>query len=193
MMSWYLAYRAQTAAWFPSDHLSSPDKSSCWKSSSFLPSIDILIGWIPFISFNFSSVLGASPTRGTIFAATTWVTNTLVIVIGVTIRFFTTTATHLLLAITLVYVFTTLKLWGKWGPSPPFRDWVIICILFPRSRAFIWQCIIMDEKVSISSLFVVLTASFKSARSYCLVCGSLPLNWKSCSLTCQQLGYPQSI
>ena len=42
----------------------------------------------------------------------------LVMVIGAAIGFFITAATCLLPEITLVLVFTTLKLCGKWGPSP---------------------------------------------------------------------------
>ena len=89
----------------------------------------------------------------------------LAIVIRNAVRFFTATATCLLPEITLVYVFTTLKLWGKWGPSPPFRDWVITCMLFPKSMVFVQSCIILDEKASTSSLFVILTTSFKLVRS----------------------------
>ena len=87
------------------------------------------------------------------------------IVIRMTITFFTTTATHLLLKVTLVYMFTTHKPWGKWGPSLPFRDWVITCMLFPRSIVSVQPCMILDEKAIISSFFVILTASFKSVRS----------------------------
>ena len=165
-MLWYSASRAHAAAWFLSDHPSRPDKYSCWKSTSVICSTDILVPWIPCISSNFSRVLGATSTEGTAFAATTWVTLTpLAIVIGTAFRFFTTTATHLLPKIILVYVFTTLKSWGKWGPSPPPRDWVITCMLIPRSRCFVWLCIIMDEKVPTPSFFVILTTSFKSVRS----------------------------
>ena len=76
------------------------------------------------------------------FTATPWTTLTpLVIVIRAAIRFITTTAIHLLPEITSVYVFTTLRPWDKWGPSPPFRTWVIMFMLFPRSMVFIWACI----------------------------------------------------
>ena len=88
----------------------------------------------------------------------------LMIVIRMAIRFFTNTTTHLLPDITSVYVFTTLRLWGKWDPSPPFRVEVVACMLFLRSMVFIWLCIILDEKASIS-FFVILTASFRSVRS----------------------------
>ena len=87
------------------------------------------------------------------------------IVIRMAIRFFTTTATCLLPEIISLYVFTTLKPWGKWGPSPPFRDWVITYMLFPRSRVFLQLCIILDKKASTSSFSVVLTVLFKSVRS----------------------------
>ena len=70
----------------------------------------------------------------------------LAIVIGMAIRFFTTTATCLLLEITLVYMFTTLKLWGKWGPSPPFRDWVVTCMWFPRSKVLFGHILFWMKK-----------------------------------------------
>ena len=164
---WYSTNRAWAAAWFPSDHSSRPDKSSCWKNTSLLCSTEILVHWILCISSNFFRVLqGPLPTGGTPFTATTWVTlMPLAIVIGMAVRFFTTTATRLLLEITSMYVFTTLKPWDKWGPSPPFRDCIITCMLLPRSRVFIQPCIILDEKVSTSSFFVVLTTSFQLVES----------------------------
>ena len=51
------------------------------------------------------------------------------------------------------------------GSITPFQGLSITCMLFPRSRVFIQPCIILDEKVSSSSFFVILTASFKSVRS----------------------------
>ena len=165
-MSWYSTKRAWAATWFLSDHLYRPDKSSCWRSNFFLWSTVILVHWIPCISSNFSRVLGVTSIRGTAFTATTWVTLTpLVIMIWVAIRFFTTITTCLLPEITLVYVFTTLKSWGKWVPSPPFRHWVITCILFPRSSVSVWLYIIFNKKASTSSFFVVLTTLFKSVGS----------------------------
>ena len=87
-MSWYSANRAWAAAWFLSDHLSRPDKTSLWKSSFFLCSTIILVHWIPCISSNFSSVRVTS-TGGNAFTATIWTILTpFVIVIGVAIRFF---------------------------------------------------------------------------------------------------------
>ena len=60
---------------------------------------------------NSSRVLGVNFTGDTTFVATTWATlMPLVMVIGMAIRVFTLTATHLLPAVTLVYVFTTLSL-----------------------------------------------------------------------------------
>ena len=84
-ISWYSVNRAQTAAWFLflPDHLSRPEKSSCWRSNFFLCSTVILVCWIPCISSNFSRVLGVSFTWGTTFAVTTWKTLTpLAIVMG---------------------------------------------------------------------------------------------------------------
>ena len=88
---WYSANRAWTATWFLSDHLSRPDKSSCWKNNSFLYSTVILVHWIPCVLSNFSRVSGVTSTGGTTFATTTWVTLTpLAIEIVAAIKFFTT-------------------------------------------------------------------------------------------------------
>ena len=99
----------------------------------------------------------------------------LAILIRMAIKFFTTNTTHLLPEMTSVYVFTTLKLWGKWGPSPSFKTRVITCLLFLRSMVFIWPCITLDKKASTSSLFVVLTATYKSVWStiWCIAASSL--------------------
>ena len=99
-MSWYSASRTWVAAWFLSDHLSRPDKSSCWKSISFLHSTNSFVCWIPWLLSSFSNVLGATSTWGTPFVATTWVTLTPVaMVIRMAVRFFTMTATPLLLVV----------------------------------------------------------------------------------------------
>ena len=175
-MSWYSANKAWAVTWFVSDHPSRPDKSCYWRSTSFLLSTDILVHWIPCISSSSSNVLGVNSTGGRAFTATAWVTlMSLVIVIRMATRFFTTTTAHLLPEITSVYMFTTLRLWGKWGPSSPFRTWVITFMLFPWSMVFIQPCIILDEKVSTSSLFVILTASFKSVWStvWCIIASPL--------------------
>ena len=86
-------------------------------------------------------------------------------------RFFTTTATHLLQEITLVYVFTTLKPWGKWDPSSPFRDWVITCILFPRSRVFHLAVYDFGRR----SIYLLLLGHFdfliQISQIHCLICG----------------------
>ena len=93
-----------------SDHPSRPDKSSCWKNTSLLLSTVILVHWIPCTSSSSSKVPGVTSTWGTAFTTTTWVTlMPLVIVIRMAIMFFTTAATCLLLEITSVYVFITLK------------------------------------------------------------------------------------
>ena len=147
-MSWYSANNTWKATWFPLDHPSRPDRSSCWKITSLLLSTDILVCWIP-------CTLSSSPMF--------WLPLPLeaLIVIRMAIRFSTITATHLLQEITSVYMFTALRPWGKWGPSSPLRDWVITCMMFPRSRIFIPLYMILDIKSSIPSFFVVLTASFK--------------------------------
>ena len=163
-MSWYPANRAQAAAWFPSDHHPTPDRSSCWKRVSFLHSTDILICWLPWSSV--SRVPGVNFTGGTTFVATTWVTlMPLVMVIRVTVRFLTTAATPLLPVVTLVYRLTTLSPWGKQCPSSLLDVWVITCMLLPRRKVFIWPYVILDEKVSISFLLVVLTTSIKLVGS----------------------------
>ena len=55
-MSWYWVNRSWADVQFAPDHQSSPDKCSCWRSISFLCSIDILVCWIPCILSNFFSV-----------------------------------------------------------------------------------------------------------------------------------------
>ena len=108
------------------------------------------------------------------------------------IRFFTTTATPLLLEITLVYMFTTLKPWGKWGSSPPFRDWCYYMHVVSQEQGFHLANMYfgLTKAVPTSSFFVILTASFKSVRSTVWFVSSFPLNWKSYSKTCQQSGRP---
>ena len=102
-MSWFSVSRAWTNVWLAPDHPSSPDKSSCWRSVSFLHSIDILVHWIPYISSNFSNVPGISATRGTLFTATVWATlMPLPIVISTAAWFLITMATCLLLVVILV-------------------------------------------------------------------------------------------
>ena len=107
-MSWYLANRMQAATWFPLDHPSRPDKSSCWKSTSLLLSTDILVCWIPCTLSSSSKVPGTTSTWGTGFTATTWVTlMPLAIVTRMAVRFFATTTTRLLLEVTSVCVHHT--------------------------------------------------------------------------------------
>ena len=57
-------------------------------------------------------------------------------------------------------VFMMLRLWGKQSLSPPSRVCIITCTLLPRNIVFVWACMIFDEKVSISSFFIVLTVWF---------------------------------
>ena len=93
-----LANRAATS--FPLHHPSRLHKSSCWKSTSLLLSTDILVCWIPCTSSSSSKVMGTTSTWGTAFTDIIWATlMPLKIVIKTAIRFFTTTATHLLLEI----------------------------------------------------------------------------------------------
>ena len=66
-------------------------------------------------------------------------------------------------------------------------------MLFPRSRIFVWPCIILDEKASTSSFFCCFDHLIQVSWIYSSVCDSFPLNQKFCSFTSQQLGYPESI
>ena len=145
---------------------SRPDKSSCWKGTSFLCSTDILVHQIPCISSNFSKVPCTTYTGSITFAATTWVTlMPLAMVTGVAVRYFTATATCLLLVVNSVWIFHDVQPWGKQGPSPPFRVCVITCMLVPKNMVFILAGMILDEKVSTSSFFITLTALFQSVRT----------------------------
>ena len=113
-ISWYSANRAWTGTWFRMDLPSRPDKTSCWKSTSLLLSTNVLVCLIPCTLSISSKVPGTISTWGTAFTATTWTTLTpMVIVTQTAIRFFITTTTHLLPNLTSIYMFTTLKLWGK--------------------------------------------------------------------------------
>ena len=100
-MLWYSVSRAWVDAQFVPVHPSSPDKSNCWRSISFLCSIDVLVHQTPCISSYFSSVQGITSIRGTPFAATTQVTLTpLLIIIGTAVWFLITMATCLLPMVT---------------------------------------------------------------------------------------------
>ena len=59
-MSWYSANRAWVATWFPSDHSSRLDKSSCWKSASLLLSTNTLVCCIPWTLSRSSKVPGTN-------------------------------------------------------------------------------------------------------------------------------------
>ena len=190
-MWWYSANVVWAAAWYLSDHLSRPDRSSFWKSSSFLQSTNILVHWILCISSNFSRVLGATSTGDTTFAATVWATlMPFAIMIRIAIKFLTTTATYFLPEITLVYMFTTLKPWDKWSPSPPFQG--VRHYMHIVSQVFVWPCMILEKKASISSLGCI-DCLVQISQIHYLICGSFSLNQRSCLPTCQQWGYPWCI
>ena len=162
-------------------------------SNFFLHSTVILICWVPCISSNLSRVLGVTSTGGTTFTATTCVTlMPLAIVIGMAIRFFTTTATCLLPEITLVYMFTTLKPWGKWGPSTPSGIESLHACCFPGAR-FCLAVYYFGQKIGQLFLICQFDHLIQFGQIHCLVCDSFPLNWKSCWMTSQQSGYPPSI
>ena len=77
-----------------------PDKSSCWKSTSFLSQLTSYFTGYLASHASFSNVPGATSAWGTTFMATTWVTlKPLTMVIREAVRFFTMTATHLLLVV----------------------------------------------------------------------------------------------
>ena len=97
MLSWYTASRVHASAQLLVDNPCRPDKSSCWKSTPFLCSADILVLWIPCISSSFFNISGETPFCGMAFTDTIWAILTpLVIVIGAEVRFLATATTYLL-------------------------------------------------------------------------------------------------
>ena len=193
-MSWYSANRPQAATWFPACHLSRPDKSSCWKSSSFLLSTIILVCWIPLSHLIFLESWVAISTGGTAFAATTWATlMPLAIVIGRAIRFITTTATHLLPRNHFsVHVHYTLAV-RQVGSITPFQGLSHYMYFVSQEKDVCSAMYYFGQK----SIHLFPLCHFyhpiQVSQIHCLVCRSFPLNRKSCSLTSQQSGYPWSI
>ena len=59
----------------------------------------------------------------------------------------------------------TLRPWGKWEPFLSSRACIITCMLLPRNMALVWPCMIFEEKASISSFLVILTALSMSVGS----------------------------
>ena len=83
---WYLVSRAWADVQFAPGYPSSPNKSSCWRSVSFLCS-NIWVHQTPIISFSFSNVPGITSMGSTLFTATTQVIlMPLLIVIGAAVR-----------------------------------------------------------------------------------------------------------
>ena len=70
-MSWYSASRACVVTQLLADYHSRPDKSSCWKGTSFLCSTNIPACWIPYILSSFSNIRGDITTCGIAYSATT--------------------------------------------------------------------------------------------------------------------------
>ena len=177
-----------------SDYPSKPDRSSCWKRVSFLHSTDIHICWLPWILSSLSRVLSVSFTVGTTFTANTWVTLTpLVMVIRIAIRFFTTTATCLLPAVTLVYVFTTLSPWGKWGPLPPLSVLSHYMHVTSQEQGFHSAMYYLGWKSIYLFPLGCLDHFFQIGGITCWRCSSVAFDRKLCLMTCQQPGYPWSI
>ena len=164
-MSWYSVCRTWADVQFTPGHPSSPDKSSCWRNTSFLHSIDIWVHQIPCILSSFSNVSGITSMGGTLFATTTLaILMPLLIVIGAAVWFFITVATCLPPVVISVKVFTTLKPWSKQGSLPFSGACVITYMLLPSKTVFVWPCMILDETAS-TSCFIVSTALFKSVES----------------------------
>ena len=164
-ISWYSANRAWTAAWFSSHHPSRPDRSSCWKTppSSIQPtsqSAGYLTSHIASPRFqvplplghcihsyclgDFNAFANSDQNGHQIFH---YYCNLLAPSSHFSVGIHNTQAMRQAESIT------------------HFRVCIITCMLFPKSMVFVWPCKILDKKVSISSFFVVLTASFKSVRS----------------------------
>ena len=187
-MSWYSARRTLEATWFLTDHPSMPDNFSCWKSISLLYSTDILVCWIPWISSSFFNVPSATFTWSTAFTATTWATLTpLAMVVGVAVRFFTPTATCLLLVVILVWVFMKLKPWGKQSPSPPSRVSIITCVLLPKNMVFVWACMILDKKKLYFFFLYHFDSLVQVDQTHGLVHSHFTSNEKFCLMACQQV------
>ena len=194
-MLWYSGNRAWAAVQFLSDHLSRPDKSSCWKSNFFLCSTIILVHWIPCISSNFSKVSAVTFTWEHHICSNYlghFNTPSCNSDQGGTIRFFTTTTTGLLPEVPLVYMFTMLKPWGKMGiHNSLFRDWVITCMLFPRRRVFMFSHVLFwTKKCPLLPSWLFWPPHLSQAGSTVLFATVPFSNQKSCSLTSQQSGYP---
>ena len=143
-----------------------PDRSSCWESTS-LNSTDILVHWIPCISSRFFQSSGChfhlghcihSYYLGDLNALGDSDWN------GHQIFHYDCNSpapsSHFSVGI------HNTQAWRQAGSITPLQGVCIItCMLFPKSMVLIWLCMILDEKVSISSIFIILTASFKSVRS----------------------------
>ena len=167
-MSWYSASRDGTAASFPLDHPSKPDRSSCWKRVFFLCSTDILTCWLPWILSSLSRVLGVNFTEGTVFMATNWVT---LMPLGMPWWWLEWSLGFLpLLELVCpcshfgvcVHHTHSVKQVGSFTFPQCLSHYMHVT---SHEKIFIWPCIILDEKASISSHLVVLTTSFKLAGS----------------------------
>ena len=165
-------------------------KSSCWKSTSLLHSTNILVCWIPCISSSFSKVPAMTFTWGTVFAATTWATlMLLVIVIGAAIRFFhhdCTSITPSSLFGVGIYDTQTLRQAGSITPLHGLHHYIHVLL---RSMVFIWLCTILDKKNI--CLFPLYHSDILVQVSWIhgLVCSFFASNGKFCLMACQEVGY----
>ena len=119
----------------------------------------------------------------------------LAIVIGMTIRVFTTTATslaprnHIQCTCSL---HSSHEASGVHHPLSGIESLHACC--FPGAGFLFGHVLSLDEKASTSCLFAHFDHLIQVGQIHCLVCSSFPLNGKSClSLTSQQSGYPQSM
>ena len=165
-MLWYSANRAWVATWFLLDHPSRSDKSSCWKSTFLLHLTDILVHWIPCISSSFSKSSSCNIHLGhCIHSYYLGDFNTLGDSDQYSHQIFHYDCNSLAPSSHFGVGIHDTQAMRQAGSITPFRVCIITCMLLPKSMVLVWPYMILDEKASISSLCVILTASFKSVRS----------------------------
>ena len=189
-MSWYSASRVHAAAQFLADHPSSPDKSSCWKSASFLCPGWHLNCFRPLASHLFSPMFPVtSSTWGTAFMATTQVTlMPLVMMIRAVVWFFTMTATHLLLVVISVQVFLTHQAVRQAGSILLLQGLHHVHVATQKHGLHLamydlwWKSVDLFLLSSLDSLVQV-------GQIHGSICSFLTLYRELCSVRCQQVGY----
>ena len=156
----------------------------------------LLSGPLAFCS-SFSNIPGETPTCGMAFAAMTQVILTpLAMVIWVASQILHHNHyLHMLpVAILVQGIHDAQPMRQAGNHLPPPGLCIITCMLLPRNMVLVWACMIFEEKASISSFLVILTASFKLVRSHGIRLHScLALDGELCSVTSQQVGYSQPI